>query len=202
MSQIRHYPIAPKAVENSCENNRPKLRPILQTQKQPKLKQASAFVKTALGTFLAHYSERGLVALDFPGNKPAKRTIRAPTKLLSPQLRCWHRLTTRALQRALTGKPVFRLPPFDWSAATPFQRKVWCALQKIPPGVTTTYGLVAAAIGHPQAARAVGRACAANPIPILVPCHRVLPASKQLGGFAAGPRWKKLLLLREDVVFV
>lgn len=89
---------------------------------------------------------------------------------------------------------------------TPFQRAVWAALQQIPPGRTETYAAVAARIGHPGAARAVARACAANPVALLVPCHRVVPKARGPGSLRAaggtgGWRWgaarKRALLVRE-----
>ncbi len=110
----------------------------------------------------------------------------------------WKRDTAAALAAALRGKPPAKLPPLDTSRGTPFQREVWKALLKIPCGETRTYGELAAAIGAPHAARAVGAACGANPIPVLVPCHRVLAANGKLGGFSAGLKWKRLLLEREN----
>jgi len=80
---------------------------------------------------------------------------------------------------------------------TPFQRAVWAALQDIPPGCTETYGQVAARMGRPGAARAVARACAANPIAVLVPCHRVVPACGGTGGWRWGAARKRALLARE-----
>jgi len=97
----------------------------------------------------------------------------------------------------LAGKPPGRLPPLDLSAGTDFQRAVWEALRRIPPGQTRGYGEVAGEIGSPRAARAVGQACGANPIPLLIPCHRVLAAGGKLGGFSGGLDWKRLLLKRE-----
>jgi len=82
---------------------------------------------------------------------------------------------------------------------TVFQKKVWNALRKISPGKTKSYGEIAQAIGKPKAVRAVGGACGANPIPVLVPCHRVLAANHKLGGFSGGLDWKRKLLAREDV---
>jgi O-6-methylguanine DNA methyltransferase len=82
---------------------------------------------------------------------------------------------------------------------TPFQRAVWAALRRIPPGRTATYGEVAARIGRPGAARAVARACAANPVALLVPCHRVVPASGGTGGWRWGAARKRALLAREAV---
>jgi AraC family transcriptional regulator of adaptative response/methylated-DNA-[protein]-cysteine methyltransferase len=80
---------------------------------------------------------------------------------------------------------------------TPFQRRVWAALREIPPGRTETYGALAARIGQPGAARAVARACAANPVALLVPCHRVVPAGGGTGGWRWGAARKRDLLMRE-----
>ncbi len=79
---------------------------------------------------------------------------------------------------------------------TAFEKRVWKALEKIPYGETRTYGDVARSIGNPTAARAVGAANGRNPIPIVVPCHRVVAAGGKLGGFGGGlPLKKKLLSL-------
>jgi len=72
-------------------------------------------------------------------------------------------------------------------------------MRKIPFGRTKSYGEVAQAIGKPKAVRAVGGACGANPIPVLVPCHRVLAAHGKIGGFGGGLEWKRKLLTREGV---
>ncbi|MCR4400915.1 MAG: methylated-DNA--[protein]-cysteine S-methyltransferase [Syntrophomonadaceae bacterium] len=77
---------------------------------------------------------------------------------------------------------------------SPFMRTVWERLQQIPYGGTMSYGQLAAALGRARGARAVGRACALNPIPILIPCHRVVGAQGALGGFSAGPGVKQWLL--------
>lgn len=80
---------------------------------------------------------------------------------------------------------------------TPFQQKVWQALQQIPYGHTMSYGQLAARIGRPKASRAVGMACHCNPLPILIPCHRVLGASGSLTGYAGGLGQKRFLLALE-----
>lgn len=80
---------------------------------------------------------------------------------------------------------------------TAFQHRVWAALGTIPPGETRTYGEIAAVIGRPGAARAVGRANATNPLCLLVPCHRVVGADGSLTGFAFGPEIKRRLLDHE-----
>jgi O-6-methylguanine DNA methyltransferase len=76
---------------------------------------------------------------------------------------------------------------------------VWAALRKIKPAQTQSYGEIASAIGNPKAVRAVGGACGANPIPLLVPCHRVLAANQKIGGFSGGLAWKRRLLAIENI---
>ena len=84
-------------------------------------------------------------------------------------------------------------------AGTPFQRLVWDALREIPYGATATYGEIAARIGRPGAARAVGSANHHNPLSIFVPCHRVLGANGALTGYAGGLEAKRKLLAIEGV---
>ena len=81
---------------------------------------------------------------------------------------------------------------------TDFQRKVWCALRRIPVGLTIRYGALAARIGRPAAARAVGLANGANPIAIIVPCHRVIGANASLTGYGGGLDRKRWLLAHEN----
>lgn len=82
-------------------------------------------------------------------------------------------------------------------AGTDFQKQVWKATRQIPYGQTRSYWWVAVRMGNPYAMRAVGSALGANPIGIIMPCHRVLRADGGLGGFASGLEWKKLLLAHE-----
>jgi len=82
--------------------------------------------------------------------------------------------------------------------ATAFQRRVWEELRRIPPGETRSYGEVARALGRPQAQRAVAQACAANPVAIVVPCHRVVRGDGVPGGYRWGVERKKRLLQRES----
>ena len=114
-------------------------------------------------------------------------------------IRRWHRATEAALKAVLAGRAAKTLPPLDWSGKTEFQKSVWRALRKIRPGQTKSYGEIARAIGKPKAVRAVGGACGANPIPVLVPCHRVLAANGKIGGFSGGLNRKRELLAREGV---
>jgi len=84
----------------------------------------------------------------------------------------------------------------DWLGATDFQRRVWRAARTIPWGQTRTYGELAGMAGSPRAARAVGQCMASNPVPLIVPCHRVIRSGGALGGFSAegGEAFKKKLL--------
>lgn len=81
--------------------------------------------------------------------------------------------------------------------ATAFQLKVWQQLQAIPVGETRSYGEIAGAIGQPTASRAVANACAANPVALVIPCHRIIRADKRLGGYRWGIKRKQALLERE-----
>lgn len=90
--------------------------------------------------------------------------------------------------------------PLDLEAATDFQRRVYDGLLKIPHGRVTTYGDLAEAVGRgSELARAVGQAVGANPIPIVIPCHRVVAADSRLGGFSGGLAAKAALLRIENV---
>jgi O-6-methylguanine DNA methyltransferase len=153
---------------------------------------ATCSIPTPHGAFAAHYSAAGLARLDFPGRKKKAETF-APV----PSVRRWHQRACRALARVLQGRAAGALPPLDLAAGTPFQRKVWAALRQIPAGQTESYGQLAAALGAPKAARAVGSACGANPVPLFIPCHRVVPSGGGLGGFSGGLHWKRRLLASE-----
>ena len=154
-------------------------------------------MSTRDGQFTARYSGNGLAELDFP--KVARASARAvKSNNISAKIRKWHRTTETALKKILAGKKS-KLPPLDWTGKTEFQQAVWCQMLKISAGSTKSYGEIAQAIGKPKAVRAVGGACGANPIPVLVPCHRVLAANKKLGGFSGGLDWKRNLLAREGI---
>jgi len=153
-------------------------------------------VPTAEGRFLAKYSRRGLCRLGFPSSG-AGADSKVNEASTPEEVRRWHAATVSALASALSGRKPNFLPPLDLSAGTDFQRLVWQTLCRIDCGATWTYAEVARAIGKPAALRAVGNACGANPIPVLVPCHRVVAANHALGGFSAGLDWKRKLLARE-----
>ncbi len=105
---------------------------------------------------------------------------------------------TAALDAHLAGDPDATASlPVAFHSGSPFQRRAWAALRTIPPGSTVTYGALAARIGRPGAARAVGAAVARNPVAVVVPCHRVVGADGSLTGYAGGLAAKRLLLAIE-----
>ena len=105
--------------------------------------------------------------------------------------------------RYFAGEPVDFAVDVDLAGVADFHRRVLLACRKVPFGGTITYGGLASKIGHPGAARAVGQAMAANPIPLVIPCHRVVAANGRLGGFssAAGCRQKLRLLQLENPMY-
>lgn len=96
------------------------------------------------------------------------------------------------------SRTVFDLP-LDLETATDFQREVYAELVKVPHGRVTTYGDLAEAVDRAELARAVGQAVGANPVPIIIPCHRVVAADSRLGGFSGGLVAKAALLRLENV---
>ena len=155
-------------------------------------------VSTRDGRFVARYSEKGLAELNFPKVGTPRCGVRTSQRDVPTTIRAWHRITETALKNILAGRQPKKLPPLDL-AGTEFQKGVWNALRKISIGKTKSYGEIAEAIGRSRAVRAVGGACGAKPVPVLVPCHRVLAANKKLGGFSGGLDWKRRLLAREGV---
>jgi O-6-methylguanine DNA methyltransferase len=151
-------------------------------------------IATTRGTFAARITPRGLAELRFPGDRAPKA---AAENAPSPEARTICRTTERALKAALAGRAPDKLPPLDWTGATAFRQSIWRELLRIDAGRTRSYGEVAARLRKPGAARAVGAACGANPVPVLVPCHRVLAGDGGLGGFSGGLEWKRRLLTAE-----
>lgn len=147
--------------------------------------------------FVACFSPYGLCRLQLPGAKIRSVSLVASYPGDPDAFAGWICLTTEALNEALNGQPIRRPPPLDFGQGTLFQQQVWQVLQTIPSGCTMTYQQIAQAIGRPNACRAVGQACSANPIPIIVPCHRVICANETLGGFSSGLKWKQRLLALE-----
>ena len=98
------------------------------------------------------------------------------------------------------GRPIAFACKLDYNVATVFQREVWSVTRTLAYGQTRSYGWVAECLGAPGARRAVGQALNANPLPLVVPCHRVTAARGRLGGFGGGPELKSRLLQLEGTV--
>lgn len=146
-------------------------------------------VPTRWGCFYAAWDGRGFCTLRFPGFPPPAPLVRGgPFLELGRQLDAYFSGKTQAFSLPLS------------LAGTPFQLAVWEELRKIPYGQVVSYGELAGRIGHPRAARAAGGAVGANPVPILVPCHRVVRADGGLGGFGPGLEWKLKLLELEGAI--
>jgi methylated-DNA-[protein]-cysteine S-methyltransferase len=162
-----------------------------------------ARVDSPVGTLVAAATPRGLAALyyeDFNGGTDAVLTHLASR--LSPRiLEAPARLDAvrRELEEYFAGRRTSFDVPLDWALTSDFGRRVLQATARIPFGATETYGRVAAAAGNPKASRAAGRALGANPIPIIVPCHRVVGANGTLTGYTGGIERKVALLRIEGV---
>jgi methylated-DNA-[protein]-cysteine S-methyltransferase len=163
-----------------------------------------ALVDSPVGTLVAAATQRGLATLsyeDFHGGvdavldslaaKLSPRMLEAPKKLDDVR---------RELDEYFEGRRRDFDLPIDWSLATEFTRRILQATAAIPFGQTSTYGKVAARAGNPKASRAAGRALGSNPIPIVVPCHRVVGTNGQLTGYTGGLHRKVALLQIEGIV--
>jgi len=163
-----------------------------------------AVAETAAGWIGLLFSPRGLMELHYP--LPSRDQALASSRARLPEApvladTSWGGVKEQ-LRRYYAGQVVHFDVPFDLSRHTPFQRLVWDVTFGIPYGETRSYAWVAAEIGSPQAYRAVGSAMAANPIPIIIPCHRVLRSDGSLGGYGGGLTMKQRLLAMEKRVAV
>ncbi len=157
-----------------------------------------AIVGSPLGRLLVAATDRGVCAVAM-GSSDAALTQALAREYAAASIsadRGALSASTRAILDHLAGRQPRLDLPLD-VRATAFQWQVWQALADIPYGETRTYGDVAAAIGRPKAVRAVARACASNLVALAIPCHRVVAASGETGGYRWGPSRKKTLLSRE-----
>lgn len=158
-----------------------------------------AELATPLGTALLVTDENGLLrALDFAGYEARMlRLLRLHYGPLAPQPGAAPAAINEALADYFAGQ-MAALRRIGWATAgTAFQRAVWAALVEIPAGSTLTYGALARQLGRPAAVRAVGAANGANPLSIVVPCHRLVGADGSLTGYAGGLPRKQWLLAHE-----
>ncbi len=136
------------------------------------------------GSFTADGGENGIYRIWLPGSQPspaADSTFPLPWDFIGQ------------LEAFLAGKRKDWNLPYSLSGSS-FQLSVWTACKEIPYGCTLTYKELACKIGASKAVRAVGQALASNPLPLIIPCHRVLPSDHSIGNYAGGPILKKLLL--------
>jgi len=154
------------------------------------IREYSAQIETPLGPVAVLWGYRGVREIRLGEAIPT--SPRLPTEL-------GHFI--RDLQRYFGGKRISFEVPLDLGNPPPFREKVLRECARIPYGKITTYGSLAEAVGQPRAARAVGQAVGHNPIPIVIPCHRVLASGGGLGGFGSGLEWKRFLLRLEGIPF-
>ena len=163
-----------------------------------------ALVDSPIGTLVAAATPHGLATLsyadqfdgadgvlDWVAAKLSPRMLEAPARLDDVR---------RELDEYFEGRRHDFDLPIDWSLASQFGRRILKATAAIPFGQVSTYGKVAAQAGNPKASRAAGRALGASPIPIVVPCHRVIGSSGPLTGYTGGLHRKVALLQIEGVV--
>lgn len=161
-----------------------------------------AAFKTSLGWIGVALTPRGILRLSYPAahmgralDAVAWRDGGEPAEGDQRVLRL-----AQELEDFFQGRPVRFSIEADLSAGTPFQRRVWGTLLEIPWGETRTYRWIAGRVRRPRAARAVGAAVGANPIPFVVPCHRVVGSNGSLCGFAGGLALKRRLLALEGAI--
>jgi methylated-DNA-[protein]-cysteine S-methyltransferase len=150
---------------------------------------------TPAGDFSVALNATGAVIATAFGGLPELRERFAPDEIIRDPARA--AVVRREVDEYFAGTRSRFTSPLSPSG-TPFQQSVWAALVRIPFGETRSYGQLAAEIGKPEAARAVGRANATNPICLLVPCHRIIGADGALTGFAFGEDIKRQLLDHEQ----
>jgi methylated-DNA-[protein]-cysteine S-methyltransferase len=149
------------------------------------------YLDTPIGKLTIYSSENGIMRIDFPNDKHMKcdRGTNEFIDSCKKQLKLYFDGRLREFKIKLDIK------------GTDFQKLVWRELMRIPYGLYATYGEIARRIGKPNASRAVGNALNRNPIPIIIPCHRVIGADLTLKGFAGGLNVKEFLLRHEGIVF-
>jgi methylated-DNA-[protein]-cysteine S-methyltransferase len=161
-----------------------------------------AEVDSPIGSLLLAATPKGLVRLGFP-SEDHQALLEDMARRLSPRvLEAPARLDAvrRELEEYFEGRRHHFSTPLDWSLSTGFRQRVLQAINAIPFGEVRTYREMATAAGNPAAVRAAGSACGSNPIPLVVPCHRVLRTGGGLGGYGGGLDLKRQLLTLEGVL--
>lgn len=153
--------------------------------------------QTAWGLIRITASEKGVTSIDLSPSDPAAR--QQPAEAGGAAASIVEEARVQLLAYIAGTRREFSFP-VDCSAGTPFQRKVWKAITRIPYGRVRSYQWVAMRVGGKQYARAVGMALGANPVPIVVPCHRIVSHDGSLGGFSCGLPLKRRLLNLEGTL--
>jgi len=148
---------------------------------------------TPLGPISLVFSHNGLASLSYEEDRKA-----IPPNMPTAKA-AWAVAIKQNLIAYFFGLPMEFQPLPLHLDGTPFQLRVWGELQRIPRGKTVSYQELATRVGNPKAARAVGQAVGANPLPIIIPCHRVINADGRLGGYSSGLHRKEWLLRHEGV---
>lgn len=154
--------------------------------------------RTPVGPVYVATGARGVIAVSFgPTERAFLDRVRKETGALAARAPKKNASAIRQMREYLAGKRAAFDLPLDLSQMTEFRRCVLMAALKIPRGQVATYAEIARRIGKPKAARAVGQALGSNPIPIVIPCHRVLASDGSLGGYSGGKGVKtKVRLLK------
>jgi methylated-DNA-[protein]-cysteine S-methyltransferase len=157
--------------------------------------------ETDLGPVPVTLSDKGLHSIDLPfaTREDAMRSV-AESGATDPVSPAEAAKIDGMIDALVTGHPVNGALPIDWTGITPFRRQVLEECGRIPAGQTKSYGWLAAKVGRPNAARAVGRVMATNPWPLLIPCHRVVGSTGALHGYGGGLPLKERLLQIEGAV--
>lgn len=153
------------------------------------------------GPLLLAATPKGLVKLSLPGHDPDQALEDLAARISPRVLEAPARLdrARRELDLYFDGKLTEFDLPLDWQLSRDFRRRALRAIDRIPYGKTRSYTEIARSAGNERAVRAAGTACGANPIPIVVPCHRVLRTSGALGGYGGGLPMKEALLELEGI---
>jgi len=155
---------------------------------------AVASLRSPMGKIWILATERGVREIRLgSAEAPSRREARARGEKHVRRPR-WTDPAKRALEGYLAGRRAPFTLPLDLARGTPFMRRVWEATRRVGHGSVASYAAIAARAGSPRAVRAVGNALGANPIPIVIPCHRVIYSDRSLGGFSSGLAWKRFLL--------
>jgi methylated-DNA-[protein]-cysteine S-methyltransferase len=171
-----------------------------EAQREGVLDLAYRIVDSPVGPLLLAATEKGLVRVAYASedhdivlqalaDKISPRVLQAPGRLEA---------AARELDEYFAGRRQGFDLPLDWRLSAGFRRTVLTHLPEISYGQTASYAAVARIAGNPKAVRAVGTACATNPLPVIVPCHRVVRSDGSIGGYLGGPGAKRTLLTLEE----